>query len=311
MHGTKAILKVNKEKNLKIMNKKILIIGASGQLGSDLIRELGTNFQIIRMNHQQLDVTSQKQCAEVILMHKPNVILNTAAFHKTEECEINPRKSFEVNAVGAYNVAAAAQKIKATVFYISTNYVFSGGKQVYFEYDQPSPINVYGASKLSGEFLTQIGTERNYIIRTAGLFGRYPSSKGYNFITLMVRKAKQNKHIKVVNDEYTSLTYTQDLASKINEFIYKLPPFGIYHIVNQGGPTWFEVATRAFELMNIKTTIKPIHSLQRNGMAKRPLHAVLGSRKLRAAGIQPLRKWGDALRDYIGELRLHEQYEIS
>jgi len=285
------------------MHKRITVIGANGQLGHDLIKTLSKNFVAIAVNHKDLDITVLKQCKEVILSTKPNVVVNTAAYHNTVKCESFPQKAFKVNAVGAYNVAKVANLVGASVFYISTNYVFDGTKDVYRESDRPNPLNIYGASKFAGEILTKIGNENSYIIRTAGLFGIHPSGKGHNFITLMLAKAKRGNTIKVVNDEQTSVTYTLDLANKIGEFINKNPSFGIYHLANRGKASWFEIAKEIFKTTRLNVSISPISSSQKLLTLERPLKTALTSERLKASGIQPLRSWKPALRDYIDEIK--------
>ncbi len=186
--------------------RRVLIIGADGQLAFDLIRIFGDGYEIIKAVRSDVDVADKIATENFIKNCAPDIVINTAAYHKTEECELNPEKSFAVNAIGAFNVAKAAKEIGAKVIFISTDYVFDGAKEYFVESDSQNPLNVYGASKLAGENLTKIANENHYIIRTSWLFGIHKSGKGNNFVTLMLEKAKNGENIKVVNDQFGSPT---------------------------------------------------------------------------------------------------------
>ncbi len=281
--------------------KKVLIIGASGQLGSDLVSVFNSGSEVVKAKHSDLDIINNGAVSEFILKNKPQIVINTAAYHKTEECELNPQKSFEINAIGAFNVSKAAAAVGAKIIYISTDYVFDGNKEFFTESDSPDPLNVYGTSKLAGENLTKIANENHYIIRTCWLFGVHKSSKGYNFVTLMLEKAKNKEEIKVVNDQFGSPTYTCDLALKIKELINKNAPAGVYHITNSGSCSWYEFAKKIFELSNLKPNLEQIKSGNGLSKIKRPKYSVLISENLKKLEIEILRPWQEALGDFILE----------
>lgn len=278
---------------------KILVIGSTGQLAFDLIKVLKTDYEVISSSRDDFDVSNNIAVEKFIKNNKPDIIVNTAAYHKTEECELNPEKSFRVNAIGAYNVAKAAHLISAKVFFFSTDYVFDGSKEYFIESDIPNPLNVYGASKLSGEILTKVANENYYIIRTSWLFGRHQSSKGYNFVSLMLKKAKDGEAIRVVNDQYGSPTYTYDLALKIKELIDKKAPSGIYHITNSGSCSWYKFAKKIFELVNINPDLEAIKSSDRLSNIKRPKYSVLSGVALEKIGLDKLRSWQEALKEFL------------
>lgn len=278
---------------------KVLIIGSNGQLGFDLIEVLKEGYEIIPVTRDNFDVTNDKEVEDFIKNAGPDIVINTAAYHKTEECERNPEKSFQVNALGAYNVAKAAAAVGAKIIFFSTDYVFDGSKKNFNEENQPNPLNIYGASKLAGEILTRIANENCYIIRTAGIFGVNHPSKGYNFVTLMLEKARNGEEIKVVDDLFVSPTYAFDLAVKIKELVDKKSPAGIYHVINSGSCSWFNFAKRIFELTNIRANLKSIGSDELPSNMKRPRYSVLISTKLGSAGIENLRPWQEALADYL------------
>ncbi|MDP2638662.1 MAG: dTDP-4-dehydrorhamnose reductase [Candidatus Azambacteria bacterium] len=283
------------------MKKKVLIIGSTGMLAFDLVRVLKENYEVIGSSHTDFDVSDYKKVKEFVEIHKPDIVINTVAYHKTEECELNPEKSFAVNAVGAFNAAKAAKEIGAKIIFFSTDYVFDGGKEYFTESDIPNPLNVYGASKLAGENLTRIANENHLIIRTSWLFGVHKSGKGNNFVTLMLEKVKNGENIKVVNDQFGSPTYTYDLALKIKELIDKNTSSGIYHITNSSICSWYGFAQKIFELAKLKPNLEQMKSEDSPSKIKRPKYSVLAGENLKKQAIENLRSWQTALSDFMLE----------
>ncbi|MDP3770302.1 MAG: dTDP-4-dehydrorhamnose reductase [bacterium] len=284
--------------------KKILIVGSDGQLAFDLIRVLKPDYEIIEAKHSDFDVSDFFATRKFIEHIRPDIVINTAAYNKTEEAERDPKKSFDVNAIGAYHVAYAASSVGAKVFYFGTNYVFDGTKDKFSEEDTPNPLNVYGASKFAGEGLTKIANKKAFIIRTSNLFGIHQGGKGYNFVSLMLEKAKSGEEVKVVNDQFGSPTYAYDLALKIEELIDRNIAPGTYHITNSGLCSWYEFAEKIFELSGVHPrALTPVSSERISGM-KRPRNTTLVSKNLSAVGIAPLRSWQEALAVYFHELRI-------
>lgn len=284
----------------------ILIIGSTGLLAFDLRRVLKEDdgYKVIGSNHDDFDVIDKQATIKFITRIKPDIIINTAAFIKGDECERDPKKSFEVNAVGAHNVAVAAKAVGALNIYISTNYVFDGNKKSFSENDMPSPLNVYGASKLAGENLTKIVGGKYYIIRTSWLYGI--RRKDSNFIAQVIGPAKKGEAIKVIDDQFGTLTYTLDLAKKIKELVDKNAPNGVYHIANSGFSSWRGFAEKILELCKINAKIISIKLTEKNPIVKKPKYSVLTSENLEKYGIQNLRPWEEALKDYL--LEAHTYY---
>lgn len=284
-------------------DKKVLIIGSNGLLAFDLIRAFKGDgkYGVIGSAHEDFDVADKEAVERSIMEIKPNIIINTAVFFPVDECEKNPRKSFEINTIGALNVAKAAKKTGAKVIFISTDYIFDGSKEYFTENDMPNSLNVYGASKLAGENLTKIANENHYIIRTSWLFGVHKSGKGNNFVALMLEKAKNGENIKVVDDQFGSPTYTHDLAFKIKELVDKNVPSGTYHITNSDFCSWYEFAEKIFELSNLKPNFERIKSEDGLSKIKRPKCSVLVSENLKKQDIESLRPWQDALGDFVLE----------
>ena len=252
------------------------------------------------LKHQDIEVTDPDSFA-TLKAQKPDVIINTAAFHKTDQCEDEPLRAFSLNAVGPKNVVAVSKEIGATSVFIGTDYVFSGSKaQPYVEDDVPDPINTYGISKLAGEFFTK-QNPKHYVFRVASLFGvAGASGKGGNFVETMLAKAKRNEPISVVGDMWMSPTYTHDAADMIWKILEKQLPFGIYHLTNGGQCTWFEFTQEIFRLTGLTPDLKMIETSQMPTKTKRPLYSALKSTKLPAHNLA-MRDWREALHAYLLE----------
>jgi dTDP-4-dehydrorhamnose reductase len=279
---------------------KIAIIGSTGQLGQDLMKILQLDHEVVGLTHQDVEVTDYNS-VQTLKEQEPSVIINTAAFHKTDQCEDEPLKTFSVNAVGPKNVAAVSKAINAANVFISTDYLFSGSKnEPYTEEDVPDPINTYGISKLAGELFTE-QTPKYYIFRVASLFGvAGASGKGGNFVETMITKAKRSEPISVVDDMWMSPTYTKDAAATIKKILELPLPFGTYHLTNQGQCTWFQFAKEIFRLTGLNPDLKRIETSQIQTKAKRPLFSALTSVKLPQYNLG-MRSWKEALYSYLVE----------
>lgn len=280
---------------------KTVVIGSSGQLGTDLMQSLSSNpsADVVGLTHKELDV-ADSSAREAIVRQKPDVVINTAAFHKTDACEDDPATAFRVNATGSLNIAMACKDADAICVYVSTDYVFSGDKgEPYTEKDAPNPINVYGVSKLAGEGLASAYAPRHYIVRSSSLFGQAGASgKGGNFVETIIRKASDKEEIKVVDDIRMSPTSTADLAEGVRQVIERRLPYGIYHVANSGSCSWWEFAKEIVAMVGFDANIGRTTSAQYPTKARRPRMSALSSAKLTAYQIS-LPPWKDALRDYL------------
>ncbi|AMQ18859.1 dTDP-4-dehydrorhamnose reductase [Thermococcus peptonophilus] len=282
---------------------RIAIVGANGQLGTDLVEISSEDpeFEVVPLTHKDLDVAvldSLKILKEV----KPDVIINTAAYVRVDDAELHPEKAFAVNAIGALNVARIANDIGAINVYISTDYVFDGEKgEPYTEEDTPNPINVYGASKYAGEIFTRNYSSKHYIIRVASLYGKAGASgKGGNFVEWVIERAKSGEELRIVDDQFMSPTYTKDVARTLKEFLKLKPEFGVYHMVNEGFCSWYEFARAVFKILGWDVQIKPIKSNELNRLAKRPRFSALKNEKLEELGLN-MKPWKEALKGYLQE----------
>jgi dTDP-4-dehydrorhamnose reductase len=279
---------------------KIAVIGSTGQLGTDLVKTLSNTHEVISFSHSDLEVANYDSLG-VLTEQRPDVVINTAAFHKTDQCEEEPQKTFCINALGARNIAQITSEIGATAVYISTDYVFNGSKnEPYTEEDIPTPINTYGISKLAAEHFTR-QNPKHYIIRIASVFGRAGASgKGGNFVETMIKKAKNNETITVVDDMFMSPTYTKDAATTLKGIIELQLPYGLYHATNKGFCSWYQFAEEIFQATNLNPDLKPTKSDPNYGKARRPLFSALTSTKLPKYNLEP-RTWKEALRAYLIE----------
>ncbi len=283
---------------------RVLITGANGQLGTDICQVL-KSFETIPLTHADIEITDIDVVKRAFVKHKPQVVINTAAFVRVDDCEIEPDKAFSVNALGARNIAVVAQQIDAKLVHISTDYVFGGEVKShptpYTEFDTPAPLSIYGKSKLAGENFVRHLCLKHFIIRTSGLFGIAGSSgKGGNFVETMLRLGREQNELRVVNDQIFSPTYTKDLAKKIVQLI-DTEYYGTFHITNKGACSWYEFAKEILRLAGLKTPVIPITSDQYPQKAKRPNFSVLDNYHLRLLGINDMRPWQEALVEYLGK----------
>lgn len=279
---------------------RIVVIGSTGQLGTDLMKALRNGHEVTGLTHGDIETTDYNSCL-TLKQFTPDLVVNTAAFHKTDQCEEEPLKTFFVNALGARNTATVSKEIGATIVFISTDYVFDGAKnEPYTEDDTPNPINTYGISKLAGEFYTK-QNPKHYIFRVASLFGiAGASGKGGNFVETMITKAKKNEPISVVDDMWMSPTYTKDAALTIEKVMDSQLPFGTYHATNLGYCSWFEFAQEIFKITGLSPNLKSVKTQDTQTKARRPQFSALKSVSLSEHGVQ-IRDWKEALHDYLKE----------
>jgi len=278
---------------------KVAIIGANGQLGTELVKVFGE--LAIPLTHSEVDIT-KPEAFKILKEKKPAFVINAAAYVNVDKAEEEAGETFNVNAIGAYNVAKICNEIGACCIYISTDYVFDGKKgKPYSEGDCPNPLNIYGASKYLGEVLTKDYSSKYYIIRMSGLFGKAGArGKGGNFIESIIEKARNNEEIKVVDDIFTSFTYAKDAAASIKKIIELKPEYGVYNIVNSGYNNWYSFAKKIFEYLKISIDVKNIKAVESGRPAKRPVISALTNSKINKLGIK-MPKWENALKRYLIE----------
>ncbi len=283
---------------------KVLITGANGQLGADLCQALHS-FEIIPLTHKDIEITNMNLVKEAFSKYAPDIVINTAAYVRVDECETSKDEAYLVNAIGARNMAVATQDLGAKLVHISTDYIFGGESDSrtipYTEFDTPVPPNLYGRSKLAGEKLVQHLCLKHFIVRTSGLFGVAGSSgKGGNFVETMLTLGRERDELRVVRDQVFSPTYTKDLARKIVQLI-NTASHGIFHITNRGACSWYEFTSEILRLAGLKVRLTPITSDEYPQKAERPHFSVLDNYQLRLLGMDDMRPWREALKDYMKE----------
>ena len=278
---------------------RILITGARGQLGTDLQRSLAGH-ELIPCARDALDVTEKHRVYELLKDRRPDVVINTAAYHRVDECESHPDRTFAVNAFGPWHLAMACRMYGATLAHISTNFVFGGtADRPYREDDLPRPLNVYGTAKLAGEHLVRSNWDRHFIIRTTGLFGRSGGGgKGYNFVEAMIRAGMERREVVVVSDQVMSPTATADLARALAELV-TTDDYGTYHVTSSGACSYFEFTRAIYRKTGVGAAVRPTSTEAYGSPAARPLYTVLDNGLIRSLGIAEMPSWEDALDGYL------------
>jgi len=288
---------------------RVMIIGSNGQLGSDLVEVLQDK-ELISLTHRDVDICEGVGVRTALLRYQPEIVLNMAAYHKVDECETNVDHAFAVNTLGVRNLALACREHDCALLHVSTDYVFDGRKgSAYVETDLPNPINVYGISKLAGEYFVKYLVERYFIVRTSGLFGVAGSSgKGGNFVELMLRLAREGRDIRVVDDQVLSPTYTLDLARQIRALI-ESERYGLYHATSHGACSWYHFAIMIFQLAGYSPSLSPQTTAESGARATRPTHSELENATLQRIGLDRMRPWEEGLAAYLRARRAVHQGE--
>ncbi|MEI7620390.1 MAG: dTDP-4-dehydrorhamnose reductase [Candidatus Falkowbacteria bacterium] len=280
---------------------KILILGARGNLGSQLVKVFGDDS--IAWDREDLDITQREEVLSKISALKPDVIINATAYNAVDKCEeIEEENALarKLNGEAVANLADAALEINAILIHYSTDYVFNGeNERGYYESDNTDPINNYGRSKVLGERALHTKSAQGlkyYLIRTSKLFGpKGPSEVSKpSFFDIMLNLSKERPELKAVDAEFSCFTYTVDLAVKTKELLEESYPFGIYHITNSNPVTWYEAASHLFEIAGIRVKLIAVSSENFPRPARRPNFSVLLNTKM-----PPLRDFSEALAEYL------------
>lgn len=276
---------------------KTLILGAQGMLGHDLAAVFKADKPLL-WDRDELDITDEKKVGESIQEVAPDLIINAAAYTNVDGAEADKETAFAINAQAVKYIAAAAIAVKARLVHISTEYVFDGGNDAgYDETSEPRPLNIYGQSKAEGERLLAASGCDFYLVRTSWLYGHAPQKgkpRGKNFIDTILDKAGRGEPLKVVNDQFGHPTHAVDLAQSVKKLVTENYAGGIYHVVNEGVASWFDVAAAALRISGLNATITPCSSAEFPVPAARPRYAVLNNNKF-----SRLRDWQAALADYL------------
>jgi dTDP-4-dehydrorhamnose reductase len=282
---------------------KIAVIGANGQLGSDLVAAFSERGDAVcGLTHSDIEIFDLHSVSHALEDIRPQVIVNTAAMHHVEKCESEPERAFAVNTLGAKNMAIVARDLGAVLMHVSTDYVFDGSKgSPYIEEDNPLPLNAYGISKLAGEHFVRTTIDKHFVIRTSGLYGKSAcrAKGGLNFIELMLKLAKERSEVRVVDSEVVTPTSTAELAKQMVQLGHS-DCYGLYHATAEGSCSWYEFAREIFAVTDTPVRLKVAAPDEFPAKVARPKYSVLENRALKTQGLNSFKPWQEALHKYLG-----------
>ena len=279
------------------MSMRVLVTGAKGQLGTDLMNELNRQgLEAIGVDIEEMDITDAESCRRVISREKPDAVIHCAAYTAVDAAEDNVELCSRINGQGTRNVAQACREQGIKLMYISTDYVFDGQGTQPWEPDDPrDPLNVYGETKYQGELAVEELLDQYFTVRIAWVFGL----AGKNFIKTMLRLGQERGAVSVVDDQIGSPTYTYDLARLLVDMI-QTDQYGRYHATNEGICSWYEFACEIFRQAGMdQVQVTPVSSQQFAAKAKRPSNSRMSKEKLSDNGFVRLPDWKDALGRYL------------
>lgn len=286
---------------------KILITGAKGMLGQELTRRLSKKCKLILTDKEEMDITDSKAVNKLIGALEPDYIVHAAAYVEVDKAEDEKALCKKINVGGTKNVAMAAQKIEATMIYISTDYVFDGKiNRPYKETDKTNPLGAYAKTKLEGEKLVAKYCKKHYMLRVSWLFGKVEGKT--NFVDKMIELATKGP-VKVINDQVGSPTSTCDLAKAISTLIDRhqkaetRPAYGIYHFSGSGETTRFGFAKEIFKQKKIKANLIPVTTTEFFAKSERPAYSYLDKSKIEKALAIKVRPWQEMLADYLAQTK--------
>ena len=277
---------------------RVLITGAAGQLGRDLVGVWGDHHEVVACGREQLDLADRDSVLSAICSVQPDAVVHAGAWTAVDACETDPDRAFRVNALGTRHVADGARIAGARVCYLSTDYVFDGKERErpYTEWDEPNPVSVYGRSKLGGE--RELDMTTSTVVRTSWVCGLH----GKNFVKTMLRMAGERESWGVVADQRGCPTFTADLAQMVRRLVVGRLA-GVFHVSNEGETTWFELARATLEYAALDPgRIQPITTADYPTPAPRPAYSVLDNAALRLQGIPLLPDWHESLERLVKEL---------
>jgi dTDP-4-dehydrorhamnose reductase len=270
---------------------KVAVIGGNGQLGRDVSSAFSAEgYAVTSLTHEDLEISSLESVRTSLGALRPEVVVNTAAFHNVDKCEAEPGLAFAMNGIGARNLAQVTEETGATLLQISTDYVFDGQKDTpYVEEDLPVPLNVYGNTKLSGEFFVRSTNPRHFVVRTSAIYGENPcrAKGGLNFVELMLKLSKERKELRVVDDEFVTPTPTAQIAQQLVA-LSRSSDYGLYH-----------ATAEIFELTKTNIQLEPARPGEFPAKVARPKYSVLENQALKSRSLNVFSHWKDGLENYL------------
>jgi len=281
---------------------KVAVIGAEGQLGREIVAAFAAAGEAVTpLAHADIEVASMESVEGALREMRPDLVVNTAAFHHVERCEDDPARAFAVNSLGARHVAQVTDSLGAKLLHISTDYVFDGVKETpYLETDPASPLNAYGNSKLSGEHFVRCTNPRHFVVRVSAIYGAHPcrAKAGLNFVDLMLRLAREKEEIRVVDDEIVSPTPTVGVARQV-VLLARTTDYGLYHASAEGSCSWYEFARAIFDLTAAKVRLERAKPGDFPRKAPRPKYSVLENAALKGRSLNLFTDWRNGLETYL------------
>ncbi len=279
---------------------RVAVIGAKGQLGSDLVARLGA--QAIPLGHSVIDIADAASIWNVLDRERPNAVINCAAYNFVDKAETEREAAMLTNRRGPGFLADYCREHDLKLLHVGTDYVFDGreGRLPWTEKDLPLPISTYALSKFAGEQLVRAHCPRHFVVRTCGLYGRNALHGKGNFVETMLRLGRERSELKVVGDQRCTPTSTANLASAILDLL-KTDAYGLYHVTNSGDCSWFEFACEIMRIANLNVKIASITTAEYGARARRPHYSVLDCSKLERVLGWKMPPWQGALAKYLTE----------
>ncbi len=274
---------------------KVLVTGGQGMLGQDLVSVLSKKQEVFAPKMSELDLTDRGMIKNCLEAFSPDVVVNCAAYVQVDQAEEEVEQAYSVNAFGAQNIALASAKQGCALCHVSTDYVFDGSKKMFTPFDQTAPLNVYGMSKLAGEWYVRWALNRFYIVRTSWLYGRH----GNNFVDAILKKAASEGDLKVVHDQVGAPTWTVSLAAALTKLI-ETEAYGIYHYTDDSGEgvSWYDFAIEILRQAGIDRNVLPIATSEFPRPATRPQRSTLDCSLIKMLGIEK-EDWKTSLELYL------------
>ena len=280
---------------------KVLVTGAAGLIGSHLAQRFGADHDVLAVTRKNLDITNQAAVRSCVAAERPSLLVNCAVV-QVDESEQNPAKAAAVNLEGARFLAEAAAQFGAEIIQFSTQYAFDGeniGRAPYTIKDQPSPVNIYGKTKVAAEEAVRVACAQSYIVRTSWVYGSGKDS----FLCTVHNDLGSGKRVRAIDDVWSSTTYVEDLIDRCSE-ILRLHHYGTYQIVNEGVCSYYDFALEAGRLARLDkeqlgSLIEVVHERDMQRIAPRPRYTPMRCLLSEEVGLRPMRHWRDALADYV------------
>lgn len=281
---------------------KVAVIGANGQLGTDVCEVFASKHEMVPLTHQEIEIGDIDNVKKVLGEIKPDAVICTAAAHNVPKCELEPDVAFKINGIGSLNLAKVSNDLGFKLVQYSTDYVFDGRKQQpYTETDAVFPQSVYAITKYAGEQFILNYSTRHFVIRVSGIYGKIPCrAKGGNFISTMVKLSNEKPEVRVVKDEILTPTPTREIAKNTLSLI-ESEAYDLYHMTCEGEVSWYEFARTIFDTLQLKTPLFEASVKDFPLVVKRPFYSVLENHNLKKINLNQMPHWKDALINFLRE----------